>query len=80
MPTYAADQLRTTGDAVRNFVDAVYASSRFQEMLGGKSVEVLLPVHRCAGVIIFQALPTTLVSWAADVSNLAPLVMPPVLM
>jgi hypothetical protein len=111
MPTYAADQLRATGEGdfffylalvigflvlfttqivvfemlVRNFVDAVYgSSSRFRSMLGGDPRKFYYPfmilLAIVISIIIFQALPTSLVSWAANMSNLAALVMPMLLM
>jgi hypothetical protein len=111
MPTYAADQLRATGEGdfffyialiigflvlfttqmvvfemlTRNFVDAVYgSSSRFRTMLGGDPRKFYYPFMILLAVIIsfiiFQALPTTLVSWAANMSNLAALIMPLLLM
>ena len=111
MPTYAADQLRATGEGdflfyvaliigflvlfttqmvvfemlVRNFVDAVYgSSSRFRTMLGGDPRKFYYPfmvlLAIVISIIIFQALPTTLVSWAANMSNLAALIMPLALM
>jgi len=111
MPTYAADQLRATGEGdfffylaliigflvlfttqmvvfemlTRNFVDAVYgSSSRFRTLLGGDPRKFYYPFMVVLAVvislIIFQALPTTLVSWAANMSNLAALIMPLALM
>jgi hypothetical protein len=111
MPTYAAEQLRATGEGdvlfyialiigflvlfttqmvvfemlVRNFVDAVYgSSSRFRTMLGGDPRKFYYPfmvlLAIVISIIIFQALPTTLVAWAANMSNLAALVMPLLLM
>jgi hypothetical protein len=111
MPTYAADQLRATGEGdfffylaliigflvlfstqmvvfemlTRNFVDAVYgSSSRFRTMLGGDPRKFYYPfmvlLAVVISIIIFQALPTTLVSWAANMSNLAALIMPLLLM
>ena len=111
MPTYAADQLRATGEGdflfyvaliigflvlfstqmvvfemlTRNFVDAVYgSSSRFRGMLGGDPRKFYYPfmvlLAIVISVIIFQALPTSLVSWAANMSNLAALIMPLALM
>lgn len=69
----------------RNFVDAVYgSSSRFREMLGGDPRKFYYPfmvlLAIVISIIIFQALPTTLVSWAANMSNLAALIMPLALM
>jgi hypothetical protein len=111
MPTYAAEQLRATGEGdfffylalvigflvlfttqivvfemlVRNFVDAVYGSSaRFRRALGGDPRKFYYPfmilLAVVISIIIFQALPTSLVSWAANMSNLAALVMPLALM
>jgi hypothetical protein len=111
MPTYAADQLRATGEGdfffylaliigflvlfstqmvvfemlTRNFVDAVYgSSSRFRTMLGGDPRKFYYPfmvvLAIVISIIIFQALPTTLVSWAANMSNLAAMIMPLLLM
>jgi hypothetical protein len=111
MPTYAAEQLRATGEGtssstsrswsasssssrrkivvfemlVRNFVDAVYGSSaRFRRMLGGDPRKFYYPfmvlLAIVISIIIFQALPTSLVSWAAHMSNLAALIMPLALM
>jgi hypothetical protein len=107
MPTYAAEQLRATGEGdfffygalvigflvlfstqmvvfemlVRNFVDAVYGSSaRFRRVLGGDPRKFYYPfmilLAIVISIIIFQALPTSLVSWAANMSNLAALIMP----
>lgn len=69
----------------RNFVDAVYgSSSRFRTMLGGDPRKFYYPfmvlLAIVISIIIFQALPTTLVSWAANMSNLAALIMPLALM
>jgi hypothetical protein len=111
MPTFAADQLRATGEGdflfylaliigflvlfstqmvvfemlTRNFVDAVYGSSaRFRALLGGDPRRFYYPfmilLAIVISIIIFQALPTTLVSWAANMSNLAALIMPLALM
>jgi hypothetical protein len=111
MPTYAAEQLRATGEGdfffylalvigflvlfttqivvfemlVRNFVDAVYGSSaRFRRLLGGDPRKFYYPfmvlLAIVISIIIFQALPTSLVSWAANMSNLAALIMPLALM
>jgi hypothetical protein len=111
MPTYAAEQLRATGEGdfffylalvigflvlfttqivvfemlVRNFVDAVYgSSSRFRALLGGDPRRFYYPfmvlLAIVISVIIFQALPTSLVSWAANMSNLAALIMPVLLL
>jgi hypothetical protein len=69
----------------RNFVDAVYgSSSRFRTMLGGDPRRFYYPFMIVLAIvisfIIFQALPARLVSWAANMSNLAALVMPLALM
>jgi hypothetical protein len=69
----------------RNFVDAVYgSSSRFRTMLGGDPRRFYYPfmivLAIVISVIIFQALPARLVSWAANMSNLAALIMPLALM
>jgi hypothetical protein len=70
---------------VRNFVDAVYGSSaRFRRMLGGDPRRFYYPfmvlVAVVISVIIFQALPTSLLQWSANMSNLAALIMPFALM
>jgi hypothetical protein len=70
---------------VRNFVDAVYgSSSRFRRMLGGDPRRFYYPfmvlLAIVISIIIFQALPTSLVSWAANMSNLAALIMPVLLL
>jgi hypothetical protein len=111
MPTYAADQLRATGEGdfffylaliigflvlfttqmvvfemlTRNFVDAVYgSSSRFRRWIGGDPRKFYYPFMVLLAVvislIIFQTLPTNLVAWAANMSNLAALIMPLFLM
>ncbi len=69
----------------RNFVDAVYgSSSRFRTMLGGDPRKFYYPFMVVLAIvisfIIFQALPARLVSWAANMSNLAALIMPLALM
>jgi hypothetical protein len=69
----------------RNFVDAVYgSSSRFRQMLGGDPRKFYYPfmvvLAIVISIIIFQALPARLVSWAANMSNLAALIMPLALM
>jgi hypothetical protein len=69
----------------RNFVDAVYgSSSRFRRMLGGDPRRFYYPfmvvLAIVISIIIFQALPARLVSWAANMSNLAALIMPLALM
>jgi hypothetical protein len=111
IPTYAADQLRATGEGdfffylalvigfliffttqmvvfemlTRNFVDAVYgSSSRFRRLLGGDPRRFYYPFMVVLAVvisfIIFQAIPARLVSWSANMSNLAALIMPLALM
>jgi hypothetical protein len=70
---------------VRNFVDAVYGSSaRFRRAIGGDPRRFYYPfmvlLAIVISVIIFQALPTELLQWAANMSNLAALVMPFALM
>jgi hypothetical protein len=111
MPTYAADQLRATGEGdfffylalvigflvlfttqmvvfemlVRNFTDAVHgSSSRFRQLVAGDPRRVYYPfmivLAIVISIIIFQEPGTTLVSWAANMSNLAALVMPLALM
>jgi hypothetical protein len=69
----------------RNFVDAVYGSSaRFRRMLGGDPRRFYYPFMVVLAIvisfIIFQALPARLVAWAANMSNLAALIMPLALM
>jgi hypothetical protein len=111
MPTYAADQLRATGEGdfffylalvigvlvlfstqlvvfellVRNFTDAVHgSSSRFRAFVAGDPRRVYYPymvlLAIVISIIIFQEPGTTLVSWAANMSNLAALIMPLALM
>jgi hypothetical protein len=111
MPTYAADQLRATGEPeaffyialvigflvlfstqmvvfemlVRNFVDGAYgSSSRFRRLVQGDPRRVYYPfmilLAIVISIIIFQTLPTTLVAWSANMSNLAALIMPLALM
>jgi hypothetical protein len=70
---------------VRNFVDAVYgSSSRFRRMLGGDPRRFYYPfmvlVAVVISVIIFQAIPTELLQWSANMSNLAALIAPFALM
>jgi hypothetical protein len=70
---------------VRNFVDAVYGSSaRFRRAIGGDPRRFYYPfmvlLAIVISVIIFQALPTELLQWAANMSNLAALIMPFALM
>jgi hypothetical protein len=66
---------------VRNFVDAVYGSSaRFRRAVGGDPRRFYYPfmvlLLIVISVIIFQALSTELLQWAANMSNLAALIMP----
>jgi hypothetical protein len=70
---------------VRNFVDGVYGSSaRFRRMLGGDPRRFYYPfmvlLAVVISVIIFQALPTELLQWSANMSNLAALIAPFALM
>jgi hypothetical protein len=70
---------------VRNFTDAMYGSSaRFRKLVAGDPRRVYYPFMLVLlvviGFIIFQALPTSLVQWAANMSNLAALIMPFALM
>jgi hypothetical protein len=70
---------------VRNFVDGAYgSSSRFRRLVQGDPRRIYYPfmilLAIVISIIIFQTLPTTLVSWAANMSNLAALVMPLALM
>jgi hypothetical protein len=70
---------------VRNFVDASYgASSRFRRLVAGDPRRVYYPfmilLAIVISIIIFQTLPTNLVSWAANMSNLAAMIMPFALM
>jgi hypothetical protein len=70
---------------VRNFVDAMYGSSeRFRRLIGGDPRRVYYPFMLLLlvviSVIIFQALSTELLQWAANMSNLAALIMPFALM
>ena len=70
---------------VRNFVDAVYGSSeRFRRVIGGDPRRFYYPfmvlIAVVISVIIFQAVPTELLQWAANMSNLAALIMPFALM
>jgi hypothetical protein len=65
---------------VRNLVDALYGSSqRFRRMIGGDPRRFYYPFMILLAVvislIIFQALPTTLVQWSANMSNLAAIIM-----
>jgi hypothetical protein len=70
---------------VRNFVDAVYGSSeRFRRVIGGDPRRFYYPfmvlVAVVISVIIFQAIPTELLQWSANMSNLAALIAPFALM
>jgi hypothetical protein len=70
---------------VRNFVDAVYGSSaRFRRAVGGDPRRFYYPFMLLLlvviSVIIFQALSTELLQWAANMSNLAALIAPFALM
>jgi preprotein translocase subunit SecY len=70
---------------VRNFVDALYGSSeRFRRAIRGDPRRFYYPLMVLLAivisVIIFQALPTELLQWAANMSNLAALIMPFALM
>jgi hypothetical protein len=70
---------------VRSFTDAMYGSSeRFRRAVAGDPRRVYYPfmlvLLAVIGFIIFQALPTSLVQWAANMSNLAALIMPFALM
>jgi hypothetical protein len=70
---------------VRNFVDGVYGSSeRFRRMIGGDPRRFYYPfmvlVAVVISVIIFQAIPTELLQWSANMSNLAALIAPFALM
>ncbi|MDQ4081347.1 MAG: Nramp family divalent metal transporter, partial [Actinomycetota bacterium] len=69
----------------RNMVDALYGSSAsFRRLLGGDPRRFYYPFMILLGLvisfIIFQAVPVRLVQWAANMSNLAALVMPLLLM
>jgi hypothetical protein len=75
---------------VRNFTGAMYGSSaRFRRLVAGDPRRVYYPFmlvlvavigFAVIGFFIFQALPTSLVQWAANMSNLAALIMPFALM
>ena len=70
---------------VRNFTDAMYGSSAgFRRLVAGDPRRVYYPfmlvLLAVIGFIIFQALPTSLVQWSANMSNLAALIMPLALM
>jgi hypothetical protein len=66
---------------VRNMVDAVYGSSeRFRKLLAGDPRRFYYPFMIALliviSIIIFQGLPTELVQWSANMSNLAAIIMP----
>jgi hypothetical protein len=70
---------------VRNFVDAAYGSSeRFRHFLRGDPrrfyYPLMIAIAIVISIVIFQALPTDLVQWSANMSNLAALIMPFALM
>ena len=70
---------------VRSVVDSLYGSSeRFRTLIGGDARRLYYPlmvlVAVVISVIIFQALPTSLLQWSANMSNLAALIMPFALM
>ena len=70
---------------VRSFVDAMYGSSaRFRRAIGGDPRRFYYPfmvlLAVVISVIIFQALSTELLQWAANMSNLAALIIPFALM
>jgi hypothetical protein len=70
---------------VRNVVDALYGSSqRFRRLVAGDPRRFYYPfmvlLAVVISIIIFQALPTNLVRWAANMSNLAALIFPFALM
>jgi hypothetical protein len=70
---------------VRNMVDALYGSSAgFRRLIAGDPRRFYYPfmvvLAIVISIIIFQALPTDLVGWAANMSNLAAMVMPFILM
>jgi hypothetical protein len=70
---------------VRNVVDALNGSSeKFRRVIGGDPRRFYYPfmvgLAVVISLIIFQALPTTLVQWSANMSNLAALIMPLALM
>jgi hypothetical protein len=69
----------------RNMVDGLYGSSAsFRRVLGGDPRRFYYPFMILLGLvisfIIFQAVPVRLVQWAANMSNLAALIMPLLLM
>jgi hypothetical protein len=70
---------------VRNMVDALYGSSAgFRRMIGGDPRRFYYPFMVVLAIvislIIFQALPTELVQWSANMSNLAAIIIPFALM
>jgi hypothetical protein len=70
---------------VRNMVDALYGSSPgFRRLIGGDPRRFYYPFMVLLAVvislIIFQALPTELVQWSANMSNLAAVIIPFALM
>jgi hypothetical protein len=70
---------------VRNFVDALYGSSaRFRRAVGGDPRRFYYPFMVLLAIvisaIIFQGPSTELLQWAANMSNLAALIMPFALM
>ena len=70
---------------VRNMVDALYGTSAgFRRIIRGDPRRFYYPFMVVLAIvislIIFQALPTELVQWSANMSNLAALIMPLFLM
>ncbi|MDQ3888923.1 MAG: Nramp family divalent metal transporter [Actinomycetota bacterium] len=70
---------------VRNLVDALYGSSAaFRRVIAGDPRRFYYPfmvvLAIVISIIIFQALPTNLVRWAANMSNLAAMIFPFALM
>jgi hypothetical protein len=70
---------------VRNMVDALYGSSAgFRRLIRGDPRRFYYPFMILLAIvislIIFQALPTELVQWSANMSNLAAIIMPLFLM
>src|ERR687889_422828 len=66
---------------VRNMVDALWGSSAgFRRLIGGDPRRFYYPFMVVLAVvislIIFQALPTELVQWSANMSNLAAIIIP----
>jgi hypothetical protein len=69
---------------VRNMTDAMYATSeRFRKLISDNPQRFYYPFMLALlvvmGVIIFQALPTELIAWAANMANFAALFFPLVL-